>query len=89
MANSYYLIAADKVETARAYAPTQGLPHQLFGVRWNNDGTKAIVQADWLDDAAIAALGTYLGDLQPDGFAPQAVYEELSKPEWQPPVDEY
>jgi hypothetical protein len=89
VANSYYLIAVDKLEPARTLAPTQGAAHQLFQFCICPNAPKAIVQADWLDDAAIAAVGTYLGDLQPDGSAPQAVYEELSKLEWQSPMEGY
>lgn len=85
--NAYYLIDGVKLEQARQYAPATGLPNQLFQYVISPDGTKAIVQADWLDDAAIAALGMYLGDLQPDGSAPQAVYDELAKPEWQVPME--
>ncbi|MHB1418496.1 MAG: hypothetical protein ACYCX4_02750 [Bacillota bacterium] len=84
MSNSYYLVAAENIEAARALAPTQGEPNQLFQIHVSPDGTQAIVQADWTDDAAMALLGTYLGDLQENGSASQGVYDETAKPEWQP-----
>ena len=87
--NAYYLIDADKLDQARQYAPASGLPNQLFQYVISPDGTKAIVQADWTDAAWLDANGTFLGELQPDGSASQAVYEELAKPEWQSPIDEY
>ena len=84
MANRYYLLTADKVEQACALAPTEGRQNQLFGVRYSDDGSKAIVQADWPQEALpwLDENGVYLGDLQPDGAAPAAVYDELAKEEW-------
>jgi hypothetical protein len=76
--NTYYLITADEVETARSCAATDGLPHQLFGIRYNNDGSKAIVQAGWQETPPGTYLGAYI-----DGQAEQAVYDELTKAEWQ------
>lgn len=83
--NAYYLISADKLDQARQYAPTTGLPNQLFQYVISPDGTKAIVQADWSEEgvAWLNANGTFLGELQPDGSAPEAVFDELTKPEWQ------
>lgn len=81
--NIYYLINASDIDKAKQYAPTEGLPNQLFQCCISNDGTKAIVQADWTDKAAMDALGTSLGELQPDGNASQAVYDELATYEWQ------
>lgn len=83
MSNRYYLVTADKVEQARTLAPAEGLPSELFSTRWNHDKSKAIVQANWTDDMAMDTLGTDLGERQADGYAPQAVYDELTKPEWQ------
>jgi len=82
--NAYYLTDVDKIEQAKQYAPTTGLPNQLFQVIVSPNNTKAIVQADWTDVEAMNSIGTFLGELQPDGSAPQAVHEELTKPEWQP-----
>ena len=86
--NAYYLINANKLEQACQYASTTGLPNQLFQYTISPDGTKAIVQADWSEEgiAWLNANGTFLGELQPDGSASDAVYEELAKPEWQPPM---
>jgi hypothetical protein len=81
--NSYYLITASKIDDARQYALTEGLPNQLFQVTINPTGDLAIVQAEWTDIAAMDALGTNLGELQADGSAPQAIYDELAKSEWQ------
>lgn len=83
MANTYYLVTADKIDQVKALAPMEGLPNQLLQIRCNNNNTKIIVQADWVDDASIAALGTYIGYLHPDGIASQGVCDELAKPEWQ------
>lgn len=83
--NSYYLISTTLLEQARQYAPVEGLPNQLFQYIVNPSGTKAIVQADWPEEALawLNANGTFLGDLQPDGSASQAVYDEMAKPKWQ------
>ena len=81
--NAYYLIDANKLDQARQYAPTEGLPNQLFQFTISPDGTKAIVQADWVDTSWLDVNGTFLGELQPDGSASQEVYDELAKPEWQ------
>lgn len=78
MANAYYLIDAGKIKDAKTIAPLQGLPNQFFQYSVSPDGTKAIVQADWTDDAAMVALGTCLGELQPDGSAPQTVVSEVA-----------
>jgi hypothetical protein len=78
MANSYYLISPTDIETARNYAPIEGLPNQLFQVVTSSDGTKTIVQADWTDTAWLDANGIYFGDLQPDGSAPQAALNEVA-----------
>jgi len=72
-----------ELDQARALAPTEGLPNELFQCRISPDGTKAIVQADWQDIAAMDSLGINLGELQPDGSASPGVYAELTKPEWQ------
>lgn len=77
MANSYYLVTSKQVETARACAVEVGLPHQLFGGRYNNDQTKAIVQAEWTTTPPGQCLGGYA-----DGQAAQAVFDELAKMEW-------
>jgi len=82
--NAYYLIDADKLDQARQYAPAFGLPNQLFQYVINPDGTKAVVQADWVDTSWLDENGVYLGKLLPDGGAEQGVYDELAKPEWQP-----
>lgn len=83
--NAYFLITADKLERSKQYAPVVGNPNQLFQYVFSPDGTKAIVQADWSEEgvAWLNDNGIYLGELQPDGLAPQAVYDELAKPEWQ------
>lgn len=86
--NAYYLISADELDQARQYAPVFGLPNQLFQYTISPDSTKAIVQADWVDTTWLNANGTFLGELQPDGSAAQAVYDELAKPEWQPQIEE-
>lgn len=87
--NAYYLISADKLEQACQYAPTKGLPNQLFQYIVSPDGKKAIVQADWSEEGVtwLNANGIFLGELQPDGSAPQAVFEELAKPGWQPSME--
>ncbi len=87
--NAYYLINANKIEQIRQYAPEVGLPNQLFQCVISPDGTKAIVQADWSEEGVtwLNANGTFLGELQPDGSAPEAVYDELAKPEWQGPME--
>lgn len=87
--NAYYLISADKLEQAKRYAPTTGFSNQLFQYTVSSDGTKAIVQADWSEEGVIwlNENGVFLGELQPDGSAPQAVYDELAKPEWQTPAE--
>jgi len=89
--NAYYLIDATLLEQARQFAPTVGLPNQLFQYVVSLDGSKAIVQAEWGEDALawLNEHSIFLGELQPDGSAPQAVYEELAKPEWQSPMEEY
>lgn len=80
---SYYLIDATKLERARQYAPANGLPNQLFQYKTNNDGSKAIIRADWVSDE-ISNIGQCLGKLiLPDGIVEQGVLEELDKPEWQ------
>lgn len=76
MANAYYLIPVDRIDDARQLAPSEGLPNQLFQVGYSPDGAKAIVQADWLDENLMNELGICLGEMQDDGFAPQAVYDE-------------
>jgi len=83
--NTYYVISADKINQARQYTTVSGLPNQLFQYVISPDSTKAIVQADWSEDgvAWLNANGTFLGELQPDGSASKAVYDELAKPEWQ------
>jgi alpha-mannosidase len=88
--NAYYLISADKLEQARQLAPSAGLPNQLFQYCISLDGTKTIVQADWSEEALtwLNKNGTFLGELQADGSASQGVYEELAKPDWQPPAEE-
>ena len=78
MANAYYLLKKEQVEDARLCAVTEGLPHQLFSVRYNNDGSKAIVQAEWTEEP----IGEYLGEYSSSG-ASQGVYDELVKSEWQ------
>ena len=78
MPNSYYLVAADMVELARACAPTEGAAYDLFQVRWNNAETQAIVQAAWEVEPPGQFLGLYV-----NGHAEAAVYAELAKPEWQ------
>lgn len=75
--NAYYLVAAEQVEAARICAVTEGLSHQLFGVRYNNDVSKAIVQAEWQTIPPGEYLGAYV-----NGQAEQAVYDELQKTEW-------
>ena len=81
--NRYYLINASDIETARQYAPTEGLPNQLFQVTVSPDATKAIGQADWPDTTWLDANGTCLGELQETGSASQGVFDELAKAEWQ------
>lgn len=61
---------------ARSLAPSEGLPNKLFQCSISSDKTKAIVQAEWTDIEAMDALGTSLGELQSDGSAPQAVFDE-------------
>ena len=79
MANAYYLINADQVEQARACAQKSGASHDVFSVRLNNDGTKALVQANWLEDSQ--PPGVLLGNFN-GGNVDQSVYDELAKPEW-------
>lgn len=83
--NAYFLIDASLLEQTYQYAPKVGLPNQLFQCVISPDGTKAIVQAEWSEEGVkwLNVNGTFLGELQPDGSAPQAVYDELAKPEWQ------
>jgi len=85
--NAYYLIDASMLDQAKQYAPTAGQPNQLLQFTISPDGTKAIVQADWIDTAWLTTNGTLLGELQPDGSASQGVYDELAKPEWQTPME--
>jgi len=68
---------------ARQYTPIEGLPNQLFQYCVSPDGTKAIVQAEWTDVTAMHTIGADLGELQSNGSAPQTVFDELAKPEWQ------
>jgi hypothetical protein len=78
LANAYYLVNADEVDQARACAPESGGSHELFGIRWNNDQTKAVVQAEW---GGNTPPGVFLGNFN-GGDVDQAVYDELAKPEW-------
>jgi hypothetical protein len=78
MANTYYLINAEDIENAKRYAPSEGLPNQLFQFSLSPDNIKAIVQADWVDNEVMETLGTNLGNLQLDGSAPQAVYNVIT-----------
>lgn len=78
MANTYYLIDSSKIPDAKNLASTEGLPNQLFQYTLSPDGTKAIVQADWINDAEMGMLGTYLGELQPNGSAPQTAVNEVA-----------
>ena len=80
--NSYYVINVEDVETARSYAPTEGLPNQLFQVTYNSDNTKAIVQADWQSED-IELIGTKIGELQADGSAEQSVYDYMASKDWE------
>ena len=80
--NLYYAIPAEKVEEAKQYAPTEGLPNQRFGCVLNPAETKAIVQAEWVDVEAMDAIGTRLGALLPTGQAEASVYAFLESKEW-------
>lgn len=80
--NVYYVISADKIDQARQYAPASGLPNQLFQYVISPSGTKAIVQADWLDTSWLDQNGVFLGELQPDGGATQAVYDYMNSDDW-------
>lgn len=82
MANTYYLVTAGQAEEATAYAITSGPSHGLFQIRWNNDRTKAIIQAEWIRTPPGVYLGAYL-----NGPAEKLVYNELENPEWNPADD--
>lgn len=83
MAITYYLIDAGQMQVAQAYAPTSGLPSQLFACLVSPRADKAIVRAEWTDESWLRENGVCLGELQPDGSAPQAVFDEMAKEEWQ------
>lgn len=92
MMNAYYLISTDKIQRASQFAREKGLPDYVsLTAVYSNDGSKAIVQVDWPEEgvAWLNENGVFLGELQPDGSAAPAVYEELAKPEWQTPMEEY
>lgn len=80
--NLYYVVDASKVDEARGYAPTEGLPNQLFQVAYSPSETKAVVQAEWTDTEAMNALGVSIGVLLPSGQAEQSVYDFLASDEW-------
>lgn len=84
MPNGYYLVTnLSKIPQARNDAPKSGKPHELFQIRYNNAGTKAIVQANWPQGWDRRPGFTYLGGYLPDGSAEQSVLDEVMKPEWQ------
>ncbi len=79
---AYYLVDAGQIEQAEQYALASGLPNQLFQIRMNNNGTKAIARADWLSNE-IANIGQYLGKLVlPEGTVEPGILDELAKLEW-------
>jgi len=73
LANAYYLINADQVEQARACAQKSGASHDVFSVRLNNDGTKALVQANWLEDSQ--PPGVLLGNFNGGEVGERGFYE--------------
>lgn len=80
--NLYYVIDAAKVDEARKYAPTEGLPNQLFQLSYSPSGAKAVVQAEWLDVAAMDLLGVRIGALLASGQAEASVYAYSASDEW-------
>ena len=80
--NLYYVIDAAKVDEARKYAPTEGLPNQLFQLSYSPSGAKAVVQAEWTDVAAMDALGERIGSLLASGQAESSVYAYSASKEW-------
>ena len=78
--NAYYLIPVERLEEAQQYATKDGLPCQKFHYALTEDGKFAIVQAEWTDEAGIAALGEKLGEFankQPSTDIAAAVATEV------------
>lgn len=76
--NTYYAVDLDKLEKIRIKATTNSdQPHENF--HYAVIGDKAIVQAEWLDEAGVAAIGEKLGKHIDGGLAEAVVVEKVGK----------